>query len=125
MDENAISYRIIGAVFQVYNTLGPGLLESVYQKVLLYELKKQGLYAEAEVHIPIIYDYLSFGDELKADIVVEHKVIIELKSVAEIRDIHYKQLLTYLKLTKMKLGLLINFNSSNIREDIHRVVNKL
>lgn len=125
MDENAISYRIIGAVFQVYNSLGPGLLESVYEKVLLYELQKRGLNAAAEVHIPIVYDDLSFGDELKADIVVEHKVIIELKSVAEIRDIHYKQLLTYLKLTKLKLGILVNFNSSNIPEDIHRVVNNL
>ena len=123
MTENEITYKAIGAIYNVYNALGPGLLEGVYEKVLLYELQKQGLQAESQVTIPITYDGQSFGSDLRADIIIEDKVIVELKSVIELRDVHFKQLQTYLKLTDKKVGLLVNFDTSNIRAGIHRVVN--
>lgn len=123
MTENEISYKIIGAIYNVYNGLGSGLLESVYEKVLAYELQKQGLRVERQVEIPVIYDSVYFGCDLRADIVVEGQVIVELKSVAEMRDVFFKQLLSYLRLSHRHLGILVNFNSNNIRKDIHRVVN--
>jgi len=123
MTENELTYKIIGAIFNVYNGLGPGLLESVYEKVLKYELGKQGLRAESQVAIPVIYDGHDFGVDLRADIIVDNKVIIELKSVSELQDVHYKQLLTYLRLHKKKVGLLVNFNTNNIKRSIHRIVN--
>ena len=123
MTENELTYKIIGAIFNVYNGLGPGLLESVYEKVLKYELGKQGLRAESQVEIPVIYDGHDFGVDLRADIIVENKVIIELKSVSELHDVHYKQLLTYLRLHNKKVGLLVNFNTSNIKDSIHRIGN--
>ncbi|WP_028896088.1 GxxExxY protein [Prevotella sp. HUN102] len=125
MTENDISYEVIGAIYNVYNSLGPGLLENVYEKVLLYELKKRGLKAESQISIPIIYDGQSFGNDLRADIIVENKVIIELKSVSEMQNVFFKQLLTYLRLSNKKLGILVNFNTDNIRQNIHRVVNHL
>ncbi len=125
MTENEISYKIRGAIYNVYNVLGPGLLESIYERVLIYELQKQGLKAESQVCIPIIYDGKDFGNGMRADIVVEDKVIIELKSVAELLDIHHKQLLTYLRLTDKKLGLLVNFNTININDGIVRIANGL
>ncbi len=125
MTENEISYKIRGAIYNVYNALGPGLLESIYERVLIYELQKQGLKAESQVCIHIIYDGKDFGNGMRADIVVEDKVIIELKSVAELLDIHHKQLLTYLRLTDKKLGLLVNFNTININDGIVRIANGL
>ncbi|MBM6993138.1 MAG: GxxExxY protein [Prevotella sp.] len=125
MTENEITYKIIGAVFNVYNGLGPGLLESIYEKVLMYELGKQGLAVQSQVPIPVTYDGLSFGADLRADLLVEGRVIVELKSVSELRDVHYKQLLTYLRLTGNKVGLLVNFDTDNIKASIHRIVNGL
>ena len=125
MTENEISSKIIHAAYLVHRTLGPGLLESVYEKVLVYQLRKDGLDVANQVPIPIIYDGKYFGDDLRADIIVEKKVIVELKSVAEMKDIFYKQLLTYLRLTHIKLGLLINFNSTMLKDNIHRVANGL
>ncbi len=125
MTENEISFKIRGAIYNVYNALGPGLLESTYERVLIYELQKQGLNAESQVCIPIIYDGKDFGSDMRADIVVENKVIIELKSVTELLDIHHKQLLTYLRLTDKKLGLLVNFNTFNINDGIVRIANGL
>lgn len=123
MTEDEISYKIRGAIFNVYNGLGPGLLESVYQKAMMYELNKQGLKADEQVNVPIMYDGHNLGEDLKLDILVEDSVIIELKSVSEMKDVYYKQLLTYLKLSHRHLGLLVNFNTDNIRESIHRILN--
>lgn len=123
MTEDEISYKIRGAIFNVYNGLGPGLLESVYQKAMMYELNKQGLKADEQVNVPIMYDGHNLGEDLKLDILVEDSVIIELKSVSETKDVYYKQLLTYLKLSQKHLGLLVNFNTANIKESIHRILN--
>lgn len=126
MTENEISYKIRGAIFNVYNGLGPGLLESVYEKVLMYELRKQGLNVREQVTIPIIYDGVDFGSQdLRSDIIVEDKVIIELKSVEELKKVFFKQLLTYLRLSHKRLGILVNFNTNDIKASIHRVVNGL
>lgn len=125
MKENEISYQIIGAVYEVYKKLGAGLLESVYEEILKYELEKRGLRVDTQVQIPVVYDGLSFGNGFRADMIVEDKVIVELKSVNVLQDIHFKQLLTYLKLSNLHLGLLINFNSNNIHDGIRRVVNNL
>lgn len=125
MTENEISYLVRKSVFNVYNTLGPGLLESVYQKILIYELEKNGLSVKSEVYLPIFYDDKLFDVNFRVDILVEEKVILELKSVKNLEDVHYKQLLTYLKLSDKKLGLLVNFNCSNITDNIKRVVNSL
>ena len=126
MTENEIASICVDSIFAVYKELGPGLLESIYQKVLLYELKKRGLEAVSELQIPIHYDGLVFGTELRADIVVDNKVILELKSVKELKDIHFKQTLTYLRLTGIKLGLLVNFNCTRLKDgNIRRIVNNL
>ena len=126
MTENEIASVCVDAIYEVYKRLGPGLLESIYQKVLLYELKKRGLEAVSELNIPIHYDGLDFGTDLRAEIVVGNKVILELKSVQELKDIHFKQTLTYLRLTGMKLGLLVNFNCVRLKDgNIRRIVNNL
>ena len=125
MDENEISYIVRKCIFNVYNSLGPGLLESVYQKILVYELEENGLKVRSELLLPVKYDNKLFDVNFRIDIIVEDKVILELKSVKSIEDIHYKQLYTYLKLSDKKLGLLVNFNSTNILDGIKRVVNNL
>jgi len=125
MDENEISYVVRKCIFNVYNTLGPGLLESVYQKILIYELEENGLKIKSELLLPVRYDDKLFEVNFRIDILVEDKVILELKSVKSIEDIHYKQLYTYLKLSNKKLGLLVNFNTTNILDGIKRVVNNL
>ncbi|WP_312901758.1 GxxExxY protein [Chryseobacterium taichungense] len=125
MDENEISYLVRKCIFNVYNKLGPGLLEVIYQRILIYELEENGLDIKSEVEIPVIYDEKKFDLNFRIDILVENKVILELKSVKSIEDIHYKQLQTYLKLSDKKLGLLINFNTTNILDGIKRVVNNL
>lgn len=125
MNENDISYKIRGCIFTVFKTLGPGLLETAYQAALAYELAKQGLRIKQQLEVPIIYD----GQRLEAgfviDILVEEKVIIEIKSVIALEDLHHKQVITYLKLTGLKLGLLVNFNAEKIEENIFRKVNGL
>lgn len=125
MDENELSYIIRRCIFNVYNTLGPGLLESVYQKILVYELQENGLNVKSELLLPVKYNNKLFDINFRIDILVEDKVILELKSVKAIEDIHYKQLYTYLKLSNKKLGLLVNFNTTNILDGIKRVVNNL
>lgn len=125
MDENELSYIIRRCIFNVYNTLGPGLLESVYQKILVYELQENGLNIKSELLLPVKYNNKLFDINFRIDILVEDKVILELKSVKFIEDIHYKQLYTYLKLSNKKLGLLVNFNATNILDGIKRVVNNL
>jgi len=125
MSENEIAYQIRGAIYDVYNKLGPGLFESVYENTLSYELTKRGLEVKSQVPINIIYDGIDMGAGFKMDLLVDDKVIIELKSVEHIALVHHKQLLTYLKLTNLKLGILVNFNTSNINNSIIRKLNGL
>ncbi len=109
----------------MYNNLEPGLLESVYEAVLLHELRKSNLKAQSQVALPMIYDEVKVDVGYRLDILVENKVIIEIKSVETILDVHHKQLITYLKHSSLKLGLLVNFNSSDISKSIFRKVNGL
>ncbi|HMB99034.1 MAG TPA: GxxExxY protein [Balneolaceae bacterium] len=125
MTENQISYLIKGAIFEVYNELGPGLFESVYQKVLYYELVHRGLDVLSEVVVPIYYKNEKIEAGFRVDLLVNNKVLVELKSVETLQKVHHKQVLTYLKLTNLKLGILVNFNSDNIAASIHRKVNRL
>ncbi|MCX6232549.1 MAG: GxxExxY protein [Bacteroidetes bacterium] len=125
MHENDISYIIRGAAFKVHSALGPGLLESVYEVALAYEISQKGLKVQTQLPVPMSYADLIFEIGFRLDIIVEDKVIIEVKSVNELSDVHHKQLLTYLKLTDKKLGILINFNSTSLNESIIRIVNKL
>ena len=125
MTENEISYLIRGAIYRVYNNIGPGLLESVYETALVYELRKIGLNVKSQLGLPFIYEELKMEVGFRIDIFVENKVIVEVKSVEHLAELHYKQLLTYLKLSEVKLGLLLNFNTSEINENIIRIVNHL
>ncbi len=125
MKENDISYDIRGAAFKIHNELGPGLLESVYETALSYELEQMGYKVRRQVGIPMSYKEINFDVGFRLDIIVNELVIIEVKSVECLLDVHHKQLLTYLKLTDKKLGLLINFNSSTLKNSITRIVNNL
>lgn len=126
MTENEISYQIRGAIYDVYKKLGPGLLESVYEEALAYELKKRSLKVERQVEVPINYDGHILNTPLRLDILVENKVIVELKSVKEMQELFFKQTRTYLRLKGLKLGILVNFNTDDILDDsIFRVVNGL
>ncbi|WP_294322138.1 GxxExxY protein [uncultured Chryseobacterium sp.] len=125
MTENELSYKIIGAALEVHRNLGVGLLENTYETALAYELKKLGIAVEQQVTLPLIYKEVTIENAYKIDLVIEGKVIVEIKSVIEIHPIFQAQLLTYLKLAHMKLGLLINFNTLLIKHGIHRIVNNL
>ena len=125
MNENEISKILVDCCFKVHNELGPGLLESVYEEVLSYEIIKRGLNLERQKGIPVVYDNLRMELGFRADIIVENRVIIELKSIEAIAPVHSKQLLTYLRLTGFKLGLLVNFNEALIKDGIKRIVNNL
>ena len=125
MTENAIAAAIVDAAFKIHTTLGPGLLESVYQVTLNYELQKRGLGVRQQVGLPVCYEELRFGIGYRADLIVGEKVIIEIKSVEALAPVHRSQLLTYLRLANLRLGLLINFNEVRIRDGIRRVVNDL
>jgi GxxExxY protein len=123
MNENELSEIIIECSIKIHKTLGPGLLESVYEKILAYELQKKGLKIECQVSIPIRYENIIFNEGFRVDIIVNDSVIVELKSIVDFDPVHYKQLLTYLKLTDKKLGLLINFNKELLKDGIKRVIN--
>ena len=124
MNENDITYLIRGAAFKVHNTLGPGLLESVYEKALSYELKLLGLTVRNQVGIPMNYLDIQFDCGFRLDILVNELVIIEVKSIDVLLDIHHKQLLTYLKLFNKRLGLLINFNAVSLDKfSLIRIIN--
>ena len=126
MKDNDITYQIRGAIYKVYVALGPGLLESVYEEALAYELQKNGLKVERQVEVPIHYDGKMLKTSLRLDLLVEDRVIVELKSVMELQDVFFKQTRTYLRLLGLKVGILVNFNTDNILQDsIHRVVNGL
>ncbi len=125
MNENDLGYQIRGACFKVYNELGPGLLESAYEAALALELGSLGLSVETQVPINVLYRGLELGTSYRIDILVEGKVLIELKSVEKLSDLHHKQLLTYLKLANIKLGYLVNFNTDSMKDSIIRHVNNL
>ena len=122
MTDNEITYQIRGAVFDVYNALGPGLLESVYEEALVFELEQRGLKVERQKLVPINYKGNVLKTELRLDLLVENQIIIELKSVEEMKPVFYKQTRTYLKLMNKHLGLLINFGEKDMHEGIHRII---
>jgi len=123
--ENCISYDIRGAAFKVYNNLGPGLFESVYEAGMIYELRKMGRRVRAQVEFPVIYEEQKLELGFRLDLLIDELVIIEIKSIETLAPVHYKQLLTYLRLTGLKLGLLINFNTDDLEKNIIRIVNNL
>lgn len=123
MKENEISFYVRKSIFSVYNELGPGLLEKVYENVLAYELQNNRLQVKTQVPMKIKYRDTFIDSSFIADIIVENKVIIEVKAIVEIQNIHHQQLLTYLKLTGLKLGLLVNFNTDYIDKSIFRKIN--
>ena len=125
MDENDISYKIRGAIYEVYNTLGPGLLESVYVEALVFELERSGLKARKEVPVPVFYKGKTLRLGYRIDILIENKVIVEVKSVESLAKVHHKQVLTYLRITGLKLAILVNFNEEKIESGIFRKVNNL
>src|SRR6202051_1723015 len=125
MTENEIAKEIVDAAFRLHTTLGPGLLESVLDAVLAHDLGRPGLRIPRQQPIPVIYDSLRLDIGFRADLIVEDKVIVEIKSVELLAPVHKKQLLTYLRLSDKRLGLLINFNVAFIREGIARIVNGL
>ena len=113
------------AIFNVYNNLGPGLFESVYETALSYEIEKTGFSEKRQVALPFVYQEIKFDQGFRIDLLVEDKVIVEIKSVESLIDVHFKQVLTYLKLANKKLGILLNFNSDNISNNIKRIVYNL
>jgi GxxExxY protein len=125
MVENDLSYKIRGVIFKVFSTLGPGLYESAYEAVLAYELKKLNLIVEQQVPLPLVHETITLDVGYRIDILVEKKVIIEVKSLENLLEVHHKQLLTYLKLSGIRLGLLVNFNTPDISKSIFRKVNDL
>jgi GxxExxY protein len=125
MNENELSKVIVDICYRIHTKLGPGLLESVYEAILFHELTAINLKVERQKPIPVIWDEIHLDIGFRSDLIVENKVIIEVKSVEQISNVHPKQLLTYLKITKLKLGLLINFNENLIRNGITRIVNNL
>jgi GxxExxY protein len=125
MTENDISFDIRGAAFKVHNNLGPGLLESVYEIALAHELSKLGYDVRMQVGLPVVYDDIKMEMGFRMDLVVNDLVVVEIKSVDALADVHHKQVLTYLKLSGKKLGLLINFNVNTMKDSIIRIVNNL
>ena len=121
---NEITEKVIGCAITVHTELGPGLLESAYQECLFYELQSEGLYVEKEKPLPLIYKDIEMECGYRVDLLIEKKVIVELKSVEALTDVHVAQVLTYLKLSNNKIGLLINFNSFRIKDGLRRLINK-
>lgn len=125
MDENGIGRIVVDAAVRVHRELGPGLLESVYEAVLAKELEERGLRVERQVPVPIVYRGLRFDEGFRADIIVDGKVVLELKAVEQTQRVHSKQVFTYLKLKGLRLGFLLNFGSSLMKDGIERIVNGL
>ena len=120
---DSLTYKIIGCAMEVYKQLGPGLLESVYEQALIQELKLNDIPVDSQVEVKVNYKGINITDNLRLDLLVDDSVIVELKSVEELKPIHHKQLLTYLRLMNKKVGLLINFNTDNLMDGIKRIVN--
>jgi len=125
LSENELSKILVNIFLKIHRTLGPGLLESVYESAICYELEKLRIFYKRQTEITVFYEDVKMDIGFRADIIVENKVIIELKSVESLSPVHFKQLLTYLRLTDLKLGLLVNFNEVLIKDGINRVVNNL
>lgn len=125
MSENEISYKIIGVAIELHKNVGPGLLESVYENALCDDLKQAGLNVACQVPMPFVYKDVKMEVGYRMDMVVVEKVLIEIKAVETLAPVHYAQTLTYIKLSGLKLGLLINFNVKTLKDSIHRIVNKL
>lgn len=125
MNENDLSYKIIGAAMELHKALGPGLLESVYEAALAYDLKELGFDVKTQVTMPLIYKEVKQDVGYRLDLLVDNKVIIEIKSIENLAPVHFAQTLTYLKLSDKKLALLINFNTKLLKDGIHRIVNNL
>jgi GxxExxY protein len=125
MTENELAKVVVDAAYQIHTRLGPGLLESVYHAILLHELRKRGLRVETKVPIPVVWEEVRLEVAFEADLIVENRLVLELKSVEQIAPVHKKQLLTYLRLTNCRLGLLLNFGAALIKDGIFRVVNSL
>ena len=125
MTDNEITYQIRGAIYDVYKKLGPGLLESVYEEAMTYELTKRGLMVERQKEVPINYDGHILRTSLQIDLLVEGRIVLELKSVKEMQDVFWKQTRTYLKLMGLEVGILVNFNTEDILDNsIHRIIIK-
>jgi GxxExxY protein len=125
MNENELAKTVVDVAFHIHKTLGPGLLESVYQKIMAHELKKRGLSVEEEVPLPVIYDDIKMDVGFRVDLFVERRLIVELKSVERVAPVHKKTLLTYLRLSQCRLGLLVNFGEELMKTGVSRVVNGL
>ncbi|MBS7232454.1 GxxExxY protein [Flavobacterium psychroterrae] len=125
MNENELSAIVVDICYKMHVKLGPGLLESVYEAILYYELTKKGLFVERQKPLPVIWDELKLDIGFRTDLIIENKLILEIKSIEKITEVHAKQIMTYLKITKIKLGLLINFNVPLIKFGITRIVNNL
>ncbi|HYK56993.1 MAG TPA: GxxExxY protein [Flavisolibacter sp.] len=125
MTENEIATLALDICFKIHRQYGPGLFESVYEEIFFYEWTKTGVGFLRQHPVPLIHNEMKMGVGFRADGILDNKVIIELKSIEALADVHYKQLLTYLKLTNIKLGLLINFNVVYLKDGIHRIANKL
>ncbi len=123
--ENEIAREVVDAAYAVHKALGPGLLESVYEKVLAYEISKRGLTVERQVMFPVVYEGVRLDEGFRADLVVEEKVILEIKSVEREARVHRKQLLTYLKVSNLRLGLLLNFGAALLKDGVTRLANRL
>jgi len=125
MNENEISNVILGVAIELHKSLGPGLLESAYENALVYDLMKKGRDVKQQVAMPFIYKEVKLDVGYRIDLIVENKVLIEVKSIEDLAPVHYSQVLTYLRLSKLKLGLLMNFNTKLLKDGIHRIVNNL
>lgn len=125
MTENELSYQIIGCAIEVHRNIGPGILESAYESALTYELRQRGLQVKQQVLMPFIYKEVRQEIGYRIDVIVNNKVIVEIKAIESLLPVHYAQTLTYLKLSELKLALLINFNSKVLKSNIHRIVNNL
>jgi GxxExxY protein len=125
MTENELSYQIIGAAIQLHKLLGPGLLESAYENALANDLRELGFEVKQQSPMPFIYKNVNLEVGYRIDLIVEGKIIVEIKSIESLAPVHFSQTLTYLKLSGMKLALLINFNSKILKSNIHRIVNHL
>jgi len=125
MDTNDLTYKIRGAIFAVHSELGPGLLESVYEAALAYELIEMGLHVRSQVNLPVLYKSVNLGIGFRMDLIVNDQVVIEIKSVETLHDVHKKQLLTYLRLSNKRIGILVNFNSSTLvdKGNLVRIIN--
>jgi GxxExxY protein len=125
MTENELAYKVIGVALDLHKNVGPGLLESAYENALAYDLRKEGLQVEQQVSMPFVYKEIKMDVGYRLDLLIEKKLILELKSVEILAPVHFAQVLTYLKLSGLKLALLINFNGKTLKENVHRIVNNL